>query len=702
MKTLSRLVLMVLLALATRQTSAQSNDFGVHGVLDVPTARMPGEGIFTTTYSRKRITDIYAISYQPLPWLEAAFRYTVFNARKYSTVPGERCFFGSGNCDDGRDRSFEVKARLIEETDLRPQVSVGVRDLVGTGAWGSEYLVASKQLGALDLSVGMGWGRLAERDVVANPLAQIDDRFATRGNDSGLGGTLATRLFFRGERVGLFGSATYELPDSRGRLLLAYNSDSYARERSFGTIKDAEPLSLGYEWRSSSGISLSISRQQGNQWAFRLSAALDSAAEPARKAPNGFGAQGVELAEVAEEADNPSWWPRMASDSEESGILLRAYHYDPAKRSIHFQYSNGAYAVEADAANRVLSLAKLYAPVDVEKIVLTGDTSELTTHSITYYRRHLDLPPIIQDAGSLDISAPIDMPAPTAVRQYQYPNVLWSLNFEARGYLFDPDFPFLYQVSGRVGADVDFGKGWTAAGSWVQAISSQFDRIERESDSALPPVRSLLKNYLQEGQKGVDYLVLTKRGQLSSDVYYQAFGGILEEMYAGVGAEVLWRSVDKPVAFGINAMAVRQRDFDRMFGLRDYKTVTGHASVYWTAPMDFDVAVHAGRYLARDWGATLEVQKRFANGWTVGAFATLTNVPFKDFGEGSFDKGLLFRIPFDLYSPKNTRGGYRMILRPINRDGGRMVDYVPGSLWEHLRPSHGGWLRKNADRMSPD
>jgi hypothetical protein len=50
-------------------------------------------------------------------------------------------------------------------------------------------------------------------------------------------------------------------------------------------------------------------------------------------------------------------------------------------------------------------------------------------------------------------------------------------------------------------------------------------------------------------------------------------------------------------------------------------------SLYWATPWrGFDVAVHAGRYLAKDIGATLEIQKRFSNGWSVGAFATLTTV----------------------------------------------------------------------------
>ena len=95
---------------------AQVNDFGVGGILDIPTSRMSEEGTLTTTYSRKAVADIYAIGYQPLPRLEASFRYTIFNARKKSPVPGTRCELGVGEtlCIDAkRERYFELKYRKI-------------------------------------------------------------------------------------------------------------------------------------------------------------------------------------------------------------------------------------------------------------------------------------------------------------------------------------------------------------------------------------------------------------------------------------------------------------------------------------------------------------------------------------------------------------------------------------------------------------
>ena len=80
----------------------------------------------------------------------------------------------------------------------------------------------------------------------------------------------------------------------------------------------------------------------------------------------------------------------------------------------------------------------------------------------------------------------------------------------------------------------------------------------------------------------------------------------------------------------------------------------------------------AGRYLAGDWGGTLEIGRRFDSGIKVGAFATLTDVPFSRFGEGSFDKGIYVRIPLDLFGAP-ARGRAEALSRPVQRVGGQRL-----------------------------
>ena len=681
---------------------AQVNDFGVGGILDIPSARMQPENTFTTAYSRKDVADIYTLGFQAAERLELSFRYTIFNAREYSPIPGTRCVAEALYCDGIRDRSFEARYRLFDETDVRPAVVVGIRDLLGTGQWGAEYLVASKRYGHLDLTLGLGWGRLAERRAFSNPLTALSDQFQNREGAAIGGGQFALRSYFRGENVGIFGGLRYAVPSLPLELVAAYNSDSYQRERDFKTIPDAAALSYGLEWEATPGVRLGVSWQQGNSLALKLAASLDAGGESRRKAPNGFGTY-TGLAKPADLEVGANWWTRFVVDAEISGLLVHEMDIDD-DGVLSLRFSNGNFQMEADAIRRVLSLIDQYAPTSVQRVVLTGTSLGMSTYSVRHTRPPPDRPPVFALAsGGIEIGPPQEIAQPDEVRTYRYPNGEWNFGLNARAYLFDPDFPLLYQLALRARGDVDFGGGWSATGVWVQSLKSQFGRIERDGESRLPPVRTELKKYLQQGASGIDQLALVKRGKLSRDVYFQAYAGILEEMYSGAGVDMLWRRPGSNLAFGANINAVVQRDYDKMLGVRDLHAVTGHVSAFWVTPFnDVDVAVHAGRYLAGDIGATLEIQKRFANGWSVGAFATLTDVPFSVFGEGAFDKGLIFTIPFDLYSPKNTRGAYKTILRSINRDGGRMLDNWPGSLWENMRGTHEQWLRQSAERMIPE
>jgi hypothetical protein len=147
---------------------------------------------------------------------------------------------------------------------------------------------------------------------------------------------------------------------------------------------------------------------------------------------------------------------------------------------------------------------------------------------------------------------------------------------------------------------------------------------------------------------------------------------------------------------------VQQRGYQRNLDLLDYKTTTGFASAYWASPFyNLDFALHAGRYLAKDKGATLEARRTFANGWMVGLWATITDVPFDDFGEGSFDKGMFFKIPLNGVFGGSGRGSYSNRIRPIQRDGGARLEDFSGDIWWNLRGVGYDALQEHKDRAVP-
>ena len=124
--------------------------------------------------------------------------------------------------------------------------------------------------------------------------------------------------------------------------------------------------------------------------------------------------------------------------------------------------------------------------------------------------------------------------------------------------------------------------------------------------------------------------------------------------------------------------------------------------MYYASPLyNYDIAIHAGRYLAKDKGATIELRRTFDNGFSIGAFATFTNVSVEEFGEGSFDKGLYFQIPFNSFVGENTKGKFASVLRSIQRDGGQKLDDFTGRLWHDLRGVRYDSFQRHKSRMIP-
>ena len=198
-----------------------------------------------------------------------------------------------------------------------------------------------------------------------------------------------------------------------------------------------------------------------------------------------------------------------------------------------------------------------------------------------------------------------------------------------------------------------------------QPILGTFDDPGPEGPRPLPNVRRNSGRYYSGSDPKLMRLTGDYVFKLNRDTYARASAGYLERQFGGVSGEVLWMPPEQSWGLGLEINQVWQRDFEGL-GFHDYDVTTGHASVYWqTGYKGFEVQIDAGRYLAGDWGATFTLTRRFANGWAVGAFATKTDVSAEDFGEGSFDKGIVLSIPLRWATPFETAADHRR--RPARR-----------------------------------
>ena len=362
-------------------------------------------------------------------------------------------------------------------------------------------------------------------------------------------------------------------------------------------------------------------------------------------------------------------------------------------------YDNTRYNRQTEVIHRLLRVLTTLPP-SVEHFYLTSMANGFPSTEVLVSRSAYER--AVQQFATVDnllehtriSAAGLDIPDDAIRLGDEYPRFDWSITPRPRTLVFDPNEPFRFGLTLKLGASVTFEDGWSVSGSWT---SDLVDTVKdpKPGNSVLPHVRTDFRLYRDQGRHGIESLMLKKTGKLSPEVFYEVKAGLLEDMFGGVGGEIVWRPTGEDWAIGADLYYVKQRDFDRMFAFRDYDVVTGHVSLYWQNAgwRGVNVNVHVGRYLAGDYGATFEITRKFDSGVEIGAYATLTDVPFDDFGEGSFDKGLIIRVPFGWIAPFNTKYETSTYLSSLVRDGGqRLYDVNP--LWDSLRETSEPEIRR--------
>ena len=644
-----------------------ASNWGVVGLMQTPTARMRPAGSFGLNYHQTSPYSMINVMLQPLDGLEAGFRYTDISNRLY----GPADLSGSQSM---KDKSFEIKARLWNESAWLPAMAAGIRDLGGTGLFGSEYLVASKRWGRLDFSMGMAWGYLGSRQNLSNPLSVVSSRFDQRQNDVGSGGTVSTKSFFRG-RTALFGGVEYQTP--WGPVLKAeYDSNNYQHEPFANTQAQKTPLNLGLVYRLAPGLDLSLGRERGTTWSlgFTLYTDLSRLAIPKltdKPAPP------VALQAPPTAPD----WPKTGQDIQ----ALTQWQVQQIQRrdnTLILDLTESDTAYHPPRIDKAMAVLQRDAPADITHIELRhrGSGDVLTVDHID---REAWLQPFAQPART-------STPAPAVTHSYPPAHSLppgrplqttapklYSLTpgIHLNQSIGGPDAFVLYQLNLKLNGQLALPGDVQLSGSLNAGLLNNYDRFKYTAPSELPRVRTYMREYLTESRITLPNLYLSRVQRLSTHWTSAIYAGYLESMFAGVGGEMLYRQPGSRWAAGLDINQVKQRDFAQNFSFRDYKAKTGHASLYWQTPwQDVNMALSVGQYLAQDRGMTLSMSRTFDNGVTMGAFATKTNVSAAQFGEGSFNKGVFWSIPFDALMTSSSRQTAYFNWTPLTRDGGAMLN----------------------------
>ena len=669
------------------QPAPSASNWGNVGLLQTPTARMQEAGYFGLTFHRTWPYQNTNVFFQPTEWMEAGFRYTDTSNRLY----GPEAFSGSLPY---KDKSFDVKMRAWRESAWLPELAVGLRDVGGTGLYSSEYVVASKRTGRFDWSLGMGWGYLGARANLSNPLSKVfGQRMDTRIQDGGAqGGQFSTSSWFRGSPA-LFGGVTYQTPWNVD-VKVELDSNNYQHEPQNNNLPQHSPINWALVYRPLKGLDVSMGLERGNTWSMGFTFYVDMAGlnvpkvtDPVRPA-----------VQVARPKAEPNW--ATTADTLAAHTLWDVKQIYRDQNTVVVEAHNSASVYAQERLDRAVAVLHKDAPAEVETFEMhhhkVGDVLAVEKVNRTEW--------VTQHTQPARTQAPVQPVEPVYVTEVSKTR-LPLLPEKALDYWAEPGLDliqtlggpdgYLYQLSGALGMGLELPWNVKANGTLRYRLSDNYDRFT-PGWSNLPQVRTHIAEYMTTSRVTMENLSISKTNRFGQNWYGAAYAGYFENMFGGVGGEVLYRQPGSRWAAGLDVNHVKQRNFAQDFGFRDYAINTGHLTGYWITPFEgVHTSLSVGQYLAGDRGATISVQKVFANGSSISAYATKTNVPAAVFGEGSFDKGIAWMIPFDAFLTSSSRYSAGWSWKPLLRDGGAKVGR-PVNLFADTV-----WLSPNVKAHSP-
>ena len=727
-------ILLGLLGLATParaldEVPATGSNFGRVGLLEMPNARFRPDGVVEAGLSWRQQREFFFVNFQALPLLETTFRLT--NRLNGTTGRGTTT-----------DRAFDLKLRVWNENAWRPALAIGLQDVIGTGLYQGEYIVASKRFWSLDATIGMGWGRLSTGQDITNPLSYGAVGFGTRPRSVGQGGTFALNSLFRGPNAGLFAGLEYSVPPIPTpwgaieglRAKVEYSADALRDERGGYPARTinlrgaaASRINMGLNWQPNPYLDIGASFVHGTDFLIRASLRLDPNMPPdlPRQAPPALMPRpNPEAPPQAEPLRG--WRERLLSaaagfegnirigrddrEGEASQNMQIARRLFPALRDASFMpisldlrgdeaqiaVSGGRYRTLAQVTSRVVRAAQPHLPPDVERIRVIWERDGVVIARLVTLREAFENQARLVGSAEEILHASQLLPAyaeaSATAAVAAPPRLTWGIAPAVNLLVGDPQTALRWQAGVAAGARMELGWNTAIAGSVQQIFAGNFDG-GLPSDSLLPRVRSDFARYARAASTTIPALYAERIWTPARDVFARVTAGLLEPMFGGISGEVLWRPHGRPYALGLDVNWVAQRQYTQNIGTLGYSVVTGQASLYLDLPVwNLYTVLRGGRYLAGDWGGTIEMGRRFDSGIEVGGFATFTDAGFRRFGEGSFDKGIYVRVPFDFFGV-GTRNRASLNLRPVQRDGGQRLG-VDNPLWEVTRDGRGDALQR--------
>lgn len=632
----------------------------MRGLNTIPDARFDEKGTINLTLSHADPYTHAALGFQFTDNLYIALRQSAEGSNPFDEP-------------DTLYPGIDTKIKLWDETAYMPQVAIGLQSAFGHKRHAGEYLSFSKRWHNFDFTGGLGWGRFANGAQISNPLKTISHFNKDRDIDGDISNDPSD--WFTGKHIGFFGGFSYELPIDNLSFTADWNGDRYDAEELTSDYNAAEPWSIGLQYQPTNYMNAGVGLLGTDKiigritlsphipdWPLKASKSDPLPAYPPLRPANGDSS-------------------KIISDASADGQRLRVLN--EADTQIHMALSLENHASAPAQMKRALHYFGRNAPTHIGTFKVTPRFAGLQGASISFIRNDLEQAYAHQRGSAEEIwqSTEFDRSLTEIPFKGLNKSGLWpeKIILEQQVSLSEEDHGILSRTSLILEEQREL-IGSLATGAALRFdLSNNLDDLNTLRPRSILPVRSDIDAFAQR-TISLDRFYLSYLKTIKPDLHMNITGGYLEEQYAGLGGEILYRPFDRNWAVGAEAWQVFKRDPYTTLnqGLTIDSLLTGHVNAWYKLPKSPEITLNArfGRYLAEDIGGSIGITHRFKNGAKLEGHVTLTDMTDLDIygGNTNLHHGVKLSLPIGSldYIPRNSQ--IDLIAAPFGRDAGQALD----------------------------
>jgi membrane-associated phospholipid phosphatase len=657
---------------------------GQSGYINMPSASVEADGTFSLGYSNDSPYGSMWATSTILPFLQVTGRYvSISGIPGFSNVEGQ---YGSGY---GRykDKVADAKLRLWSEGAWLPAVSVGATDLLGTELFKGQYIVATKTFGAaknFEASIGYGskrpdslfagarwtpasapnWSMVAEYD--ANDYTKDFRAAATEAGNRRKGPSVGLEY-----RWGWLGAQIARHRDhfsANAYVSIPFNDHEFVPkvyEPAYFQAKDAPARASIQQWSQDPRLGAALVQALAKQDYQNIRVALDGTT--------------LNLTLTNSRISNLGRAIGRASRT----VLAFA---PEGTRSINITYTRLDQPIATYEFPDLLKLSDYQAGLIDRERFLQSVVVRYSAPSDRIEGDQHGMLAAIEDSAGLGVRVGQDGDI-VQLRSEDREANRFKLVPRVGFFFNDPSGALRYELAAAANYDKRLREGMYLNSAFKLNVVENISDVTQASNSVLPHVRTDIAEYKRGSKFKLNRLMVNQYLLPGERWYARISGGFYEEMYRGAGGQLLYVPKDTRWAADVSVDALQQRGYKGWFDKLDYQTVTALGALHYKLPYDITVTARAGRFLARDTGARIEMKRRFNSGIEIGAWYTKTNG--KDVtSPGTVanpynDKGIFLSIPLNSMTPSDTLANAEIAISPWTRDVGQMVA-TPGDLYEML------------------